>query len=188
MKKRILVLLIIMLMCMESACSNPVSDILYAEPEVKQIQKICKLATMKCYYHNVAKADKKAKHFWQKDRKYWIEYGGWVKVGIDVSQIHFDVDGNNISISIPDAEVLNSGLDDSFEKKYISSDEGLFSNHVSAKEESEAIGKAQKDMKKETEKNTSLMNSAQERAKKLIEEYVNGIGEMTNQDYRIIWK
>ena len=45
---------------------------------------ICELATMKCYYHTVAKyKEENAEQFlWMsKDKKFWVEYSGIVPPG-----------------------------------------------------------------------------------------------------------
>lgn len=51
------------------------------KPQVLQMKSICELATMECYYHNVAKyteEDAEGILFWKKDKKFWIEYSGIV--------------------------------------------------------------------------------------------------------------
>ena len=46
------------------------------------------MVTLETYYHNVAEVEKEAgsgiTHWFEKDRKLWIEYTGIVKIGIDI--------------------------------------------------------------------------------------------------------
>ena len=70
MKKNIvLVLCIFLMMC--SSCKH--SDKAQAiEPQEAQMRSICELATMECYYHNVAKyKEEDAEHF------LWIDHFLW---------------------------------------------------------------------------------------------------------------
>ena len=61
------------------------------EPDLAQIRSICDLATLECYYHNVAKSTKEKgsglAHLGEKERKFWIEYTGVVKIGIEMSDV-----------------------------------------------------------------------------------------------------
>lgn len=59
------------------------------------VQSVAELATLKCYYHNVAKAEQDGGLFDIGYKKVWVEYDGIVEVGVDVSQV---------TISEPDAE------------------------------------------------------------------------------------
>ena len=55
------------------------------------VDKICELATLKCYYHDVAEYEKQAEGLFKYRpfkygyKKVWIEYDGIVEVGIDVN-------------------------------------------------------------------------------------------------------
>lgn len=54
------------------------------------VTSVCELATLKCYYHNVAKAETEASGIfakWLKTgyKKIWTEYSGIIEYGIDIS-------------------------------------------------------------------------------------------------------
>ena len=61
--------------------------------EFSDVSKICELATLKCYYHDVAEFQKdpdglfKYGLFKYGAKKMWMEYNGIVKIGIDVGQV-----------------------------------------------------------------------------------------------------
>lgn len=48
--------------------------------------------------------------------------------------------------------------------------------------------KCKKEMIKTAEENTALLVNAQERAKKMIENYIMQLGETTGTEYQITWK
>ena len=59
MRKIAIALVLILVMsafsgCAQKSTNNP------KEPDITQIRSICNLATLECYYHNVAKSEKKA--------------------------------------------------------------------------------------------------------------------------------
>ena len=59
MKKIGLILMTVVLVTM-SACSKKQETKNIIEPQLEQITSVCKLATLECYYHNVAKSKKSA--------------------------------------------------------------------------------------------------------------------------------
>ena len=65
MKRIISILLVLVTILCLSSCGKK-SD---AELKVEDIHAICELATIKCYYNNVAQIDKKKDNIFQKDRK-----------------------------------------------------------------------------------------------------------------------
>ena len=160
------------------------------EPDVAQIRAICNLATLECYYHNVAKSDKTADSWFQTDRKFWIEYTGIDKIGIDMSKVNMEIDGNNITVTIPEAELLDIDIceEDLNEDSYIQSADGfLIKNKITADDQTAAINDAQEEMAKSVKSNNTLMINAQERAKDLIENYINKMGELSGIEYKINW-
>ena len=72
------------------------------------VTSVCELATLKCYYHNVAKEEIDAsgpfaKWFKTGYKKIWTEYSGIIEYGIDVSKVEVsepDKDGV-VTITIP---------------------------------------------------------------------------------------
>lgn len=160
------------------------------EPDVAQIRAICNLATLECYYHNVAKSDKTADSWFQTDRKFWIEYTGIAKIGIDMSKVSMEIDGNNITVTIPGAELLDIDIcEESLnEDSYIQSADGfIIKNKITADDQTAAINDAQSKMAESVKSNNTLMINAQERAKDLIENYINRMGDLSGIEYKINW-
>ncbi len=164
------------------------------EPDIMQVRSICKLATVECYYHNVAKSEKPAGtgiwHFGEKDRQFWIEYTGTVKLGIDMSKVQMKVNGTDVTVTIPEAEVQQVNVDDDSynSDSYIFSEDGINKNEITAEDATGAVENARNEMIKTAEENTALLVNAQERAKKMIENYIMQLGETTGTDYQITWK
>lgn len=160
-------------------------------PDISQIRTICELATLECYYHNVAKSVKEKGsgllHIGEVERIFWIEYSGVAKLGIDMSKVKMEMDGERIEITIPKATLL--GLSDySFtEDSYISSDDGLNKNPITAENQTEAVAAANEHIRQLFEKDDTMLLRAQERAKKLIENYINQLSEISGVEYEVDW-
>ena len=154
----------------------------------QDIKAICELATVKCYYNNVAKIEKEADNIFQKDRKMWIEYEGEVAIGIKMDEVKVQINGEQITISCPDATILSYNVvQDSFE--YVTSKDGLlFKNKITVEEEQEAIVKAENEMVASASENKAAFDLAEQRAKELIENYINKIGEYSKTTYTITWE
>lgn len=162
-----------------------------AKIEVSDMKNIAELSTMECYYHTVAKYDKKIDNPWFKPwakdmKRFWIEYSGVVTMGVDVSQVKIEIKGDNIEITIPEAEVLDVKIDaDSLDKKLFYKDKE--SAEVTAEDERNAFATAQEYMKQEASHDKSLLSNAKQRAKDLLEGYVNGMGNITGKKYNVEW-
>lgn len=143
---------------------------------------------MEVYYHNVAKFKKEAKKIllWKKDKHFWIEYSGIVKVGIDVSLLNIVVNEDLVEITIPNVKVLDYKVDQESlsDESYIYAKD---SAEISAEDETKALKFAQIEMLKAASKDTGLLASAQKRAQKLLEEYINTIGNAIGKKYSIQW-
>ena len=128
-------------------------------------------------------------HLFEKDRIFWIEYSGEAEIGIDMSEVKMELSDNDITITIPKAQILTitvkpeSYTDDS----YVISTDGINKNPILPEEQAAAIKSAQDDMKESVLNNKSLLISAQDRAKQLIENYINQIGEISDTTYNITW-
>ncbi len=163
------------------------------EPDIEQIRSICNLATLECYYHNVAKMTKKAgkgfTHIGEKDRRYWIEYTGIVKFGIDMSEVQSSLDGTVVKIYIPDAKVLSVNIDKDnlSEENFIMDKNGFNENKITSEDQSKAIHDAQKNMEIAANENKSLLLSAQTRAKDIIKTYITNLGNLVGIEYEIRW-
>ena len=176
-----------------AGCSEVKKEEIVEEPEITQIRNICNLATLDCYYHNVAKSVKKAqsgiKGLGEKDRTFWIEYTGIARLGIDMSEVNMIVRGDQIEIAIPEAKVIKITVDKkSFnEESIIASEDGLNKNKITAEDQVMAIQVAQKEMEETVMENSTLLLSAQNRAKVLIENYIKQLGEAAGINYQIKW-
>ena len=172
-----------------SACGKDEKDVQTIEPQTSQMKSICELATMDCYYHNVAKfkeEDAQGILWWKKDKEFWIEYSGVVTIGIDVSLVNIEVDGDEVAITLPPAKVLECRVDESTltEDAFIVADD---SADIDAEDQTEAFKEAQDNMKKTASEDTALLSNAQQRAQKLLEDYVNNIGNSVGKQYKIKW-
>ena len=195
MKKIALLLALTMLAGTLTACSGEAgSERVINEPEITQIRSICNLATLECYYRNVAKSKKAAgngiENIGEKEREFWIEYTGIAKIGINMSKVSMEIDGENVTIKIPDAELMGINVESATlnEDSYISSADGINPNKITAADQTRAIEKAQKKMEESVKNNSSLLLTAQTRAQELIENYINQLGEISGVDYKITWK
>ena len=191
MKRLGLLIAVVFFIDMLSGCSGRPKSIA-EEPDIMQIRSICNLATLECYYHNVAKSIKEAgsgiSHWGEKDRKFWIEYTGSAKIGIDMSKVSMKIEGNNITVSMPNAKLLSIDIEELTQDFYIISDDGWNKNKITAEDQTAAINAAQAAMKKSVESNSALLLNAQNRAKNLIENYINKMGELSGVSYTIQWE
>ena len=150
---------------------------------------ICELATLECYYHNVAKYkenDAEGILIWKKDKNFWIEYSGVVKVGIDMSVLDIEVNGDKVTITLPEAKILSIKVDETTLTKdsYIIAKD---SASIEAADQKKAYEVAEDNMLKSTSGDIVLLKSAQQRAKLLLEEYIKNIEEITGKEYSIEW-
>ena len=132
------------------------------------VTSVCELATLKCYYHNVAKEEIDAsgpfaKWFKTGYKKIWTEYSGIIEYGIDVSKVE---------VSEPDKDGVDTG----------------FLTSITKEEETETLSGAQADMEAMAKENTELLAKAKTRAKTLLEEYVKNVGEGIGENYTVEWK
>lgn len=186
--KRILSILLILvsLFCL-SSCAKEKS----AELKIEDIHAICELATIKCYYNNVAKIEKKKNNIFQKDRKMWIEYEGEAVIGIDMSKLKIEVANDTVNITMPKAEILSIKPKDGTLNKnsYVTSQDGfIFKNKITTEDQEAAITKGQTEMKKSINKNSALFTKAEDKAKELIENYITQLSNIIGRKYVIKWK
>ncbi len=192
MKRKIAIFLIsIMTMCTLCSCGQEKVE---AQPDVLQIRNICELATLECYYHNVAKSTKTKgtgiTAIGEKDREFWTEYTGVVKIGIDMSEVAMEVKDTEVKITLPAARLLESHVDESTynaESCIFSEDGFINKNKITAEDQRAAITNAQLEMENQVINDKSLLLNAQNRAQTLIENYINQLGEMVGVEYTITW-
>lgn len=182
---KVLIISVMGISCL-SGCSDKKS-----EADFSRINSVCELATLKCYYHNVAKAETEAsglfKWFGTGYKKLWTEYSGIVELGIDVNKVIISQPNGNgvVKITIPDAEILNIDLDQDSMSDPLT--ETGFLTKITKEEETAALAEAQNNMEKTAKENTSLLMQAKERAKNLIEGYVKNVGSQLGKEYTIEW-
>ena len=174
----------LMLLC--CACGKEDVQI---QPQETQMRSICELATLECYYHNVAKykeEDAEGILLWKKDKHFWMEYEGVVTLGIDASLVTIDVNGTEVSITIPKARILDCKVnEESLTPESIIVAQK--SADVKAEDQMLAFAEAQGKMQETAAADTTLLANAQQRAQKLLEDYVNNIGNVTGQQYNSKW-
>lgn len=190
MKKIIILISSVLIFCVFIAgCSQEVTT-QNVQPDIVQIRSICNLATLECYYHNVAKSTKEAGSWFQDDREFWIEYTGMAKVGIDMSKVTIEINNDVVTVFLPDAKLLSINiLEETLnEDSYVMSEDGLiFKNKITADDQTSAINTAQKQMEDSVKSNSALLANAQGRAQTLIENYINNLGEISGVNYTIKW-
>ena len=188
MKKFLCTLLCLAVLPVLSACSKTPEAPL-PEPHVSQMRSICELATMECYYHNVAKykVENAETFLWiTKDKHFWIEYSGQVTIGIDASQVSMTIDGDNVQITLPPAEVLGCKVD----PNSLNEDSFIIAKNsatVTAEDQTTAFKEAQANMENAAKNDSALLLTAQQRAQALLEDYVQNIGNKLGKQYRVTW-
>lgn len=157
------------------------------------VTSVCELATLKCYYHNVAKAETEASGIfakWLKTRykKIWTEYSGIIEYGIDISQVTVSEPDKNgvVTVTMPDAQVLNVDVDEDSLGTPLT-DTGFLTS-VTTEEKTTTLAGAQEAMEQQAKENTEMLSQAKARAKTLIEEYIKNVGESIGEEYTVEWK
>ena len=173
--------------CGQQAAAEPAN----MGPQVSQMKAICELAVMECYYHNVAKyfeedASKGFLGIGRKDKHFWVEYSGIVKLGIDVSHVNIEVADTQVTITLPEAKVLGCTVDSSS----LSKDSFIVdkkSADIEGEDKVKAFDEAQSALEENAANDKALLASAQQRAQDLLEEYITNIGNVVGQQYSIKW-
>ena len=191
MKRIIAILLMIASLLALCACGDASVPPATEEPQITQMRTICELATMDCYYHNVAKyyekdADKGILGFGKKDKKFWVEYSGEVTIGLDATLVALQVSGDQVTITIPPAKVLGAKVysDSLTTDSYIIDKD---SADITAEDQTRVFENAQADMLDQASNDHLLLFNAQQRAQMLLEDYVTNIGNAIGVTYQINW-
>ena len=157
------------------------------------VTSVCELATLKCYYHNVAKAETEASGIfakWLKTgyKKIWTEYSGIIEYGIDISQVTVSEPDKNgvVTVTMPDAQVLNVDVDEDSLGTPLT-DTGFLTS-VTTEEKTTTLAGAQEAMEQQAKENTEMLSQAKARAKTLIEEHIKNVGESIGEEYTVEWK
>lgn len=178
--------LLIALTLAVTACSRKPKVI---HQDFAQLAPICELATMKCYYHNVAERESGQNSLFRLGyQKIWIEYSGIVRVGIDASKVSIEpaADREDVMIvTLPDAQVLDVDCDSDSIRKV---DEKHVFSKIDSQKDVEMFNEAQKDMEQTAREDKVILAQAQTRAKKVIERYIQKCGEAVGKEYTVEWR
>lgn len=161
--------------------------------DIASVDKICELATLKCYYHDVAEYEKQAEGIFKYRpfkygyKKVWIEYDGIVDVGIDVSDVQINEPDRKgiVRIYVPDAKILSVSADKDTMSEPLA-DKGIFTK-ITAEDKNKAFADAQATMQKNAEADAGMLAQAKNNAKELLEQYVINVGEQTGKTYKVEW-
>ena len=167
MMRRIVSIFIITVILISScvACGTKKDDTsgVNHEPNLGQMRNICELATMECYYHNVAKYEE------ENATGFWL----WKN--------------DEVIITIPQAKVLDSKVNpDSLTKDSFYFDKD--SADITDEDQTKAYKAAEKQMEDNASNDTVLLSEAQQRAQSMLEDYVNNLGKTFGKQYTINWK
>ncbi len=162
------------------------------EADFSNANEVAKLATFECTYHNVAKIERESDKAWfidlQNGKQEWFEYDATVDFGIDASKVHIDESDENgvVAITIPQGQVLT---EPNIKADSVSDplDANGFFASVTDDERKEALSKAQQDTLDRAHADDTMIASARNRAKTLLEQYVKNIGNSLDESYTVKW-
>ncbi|MBR5508535.1 MAG: DUF4230 domain-containing protein [Lachnospiraceae bacterium] len=163
------------------------------KPDFSGVTKIGELATLRCFYHNVAEYEKQPDGLFQYGlfqvgyKKFWIEYAGIVEIGINISKVKIgqpDEEGT-IRVYVPEVENFRLNQDTTSIREPVY-ETGVFTT-ITTEEKSTALSQAQKDMDAKVRADQSLIQRAHENAKTLIEQYIINVGVGLGQEYHVVW-
>ena len=166
------------------------------EPREEQIQYICQLATIECYYHNVAEATKEpgtgVSHWGETETDFWFEYSAQATLGVEAGSITMEFNGNHITVYMPHATILNNSInvepDSTSDPVYAPHNWYTNDVEITAADVTEAMSSANEDIMEEILNDPYLLLSAERRAKDLIENYINQIMELSDTEYEVTFE
>lgn len=155
------------------------------------INQIFELATMKCYYHDVAeyKNEKDGILFGVGNigfQKAWIEYDAIVKVGIDAGNISISGPDEKhvIYMTVPKAKVLSVDIENISKPL---TEKGWLTKNLTANQQTQTMAEARDRVEEEAQNNENLMMQAQKRAQIIIEGYVQTLNDELKTSYTVNW-
>lgn len=153
------------------------------------LKRISELATLKAYYHNVAEKIDGGVLVGIGYQKMWIEYAGIVTIGINPSKVTLTNpdDKGVVKVTIPKAEVLGIDFDENSIKEYADGNLAFTGLSFSTTQKLETLSEAQNNMKLEVSSNESLLLQGQDRAKEVIEKYIQSVGNSIGKTYTVEW-
>lgn len=156
-------------------------------------QHVAELATLECYFHNVARFDRTPDNILFNigeigKKQLWFEYSGIVRFGVDATKVRIsepDSEGN-IVIAIPQAQILgNPDIDETSMSDPLTST-GWFTD-ITTEEKQRALNSAQDKLLEVASNDDELLSQARDRAKTLLEQYVVNVGNEIGQTYKVTW-
>ena len=191
LKKSLFLLLAVLTLLFCAACGKE-EAVEIPVPEEAQLKSICQLSVLEGYFHNVYKYNQEnaEKFLWMsKNKRFWLEYTGIAKYGIDASQVSMEVEGQDITITLPKAKLLYCKVDSTSltEDSYIVDQD---SAKIKAEDSKNALTQAQAKLETEATDYEPLLTLAQQQTEKLMEEYVHNIAAAAGADtdyYTIHW-
>ena len=169
------------------------ADEILEKPDFSEVTKIGELATLRCFYHNVAEYEKQPDGLFQYGlfqvgyKKFWIEYTGTVEMGIDISKVKIgqpDEDGF-VRVYIPEVEKFRVNQDSTSLQEPVY-ETGVFTS-ITTEEKTAALSQAQEKMEATARADQSMLQRARENAKTLIEQYIINVGVNLGQEYDVVW-
>ncbi len=167
---------------------------IFESSSLTKIEKICELATVEAYYHNVADETKPASSKIGEIlgsigyKRYWVEYDAIIRYGIDAKKVKIEAPNimNEVKVHIPKAEVLGEPVVITELVQDPITDTGFLTT-VTPEDKNLALENSINKLKEESNKDTENLNLAYERAKNFFENYIKNAGKETGVEYKVIF-
>lgn len=167
-------------------------DIEVVYPDEAQIQYICNLATMDCYYHNVARGvvgpGNGIQHWGEEETPFWVEYDAAVTIGIESNRVLMEMRDNVIHIYMPQATILGGvDIDPDSISTPVYRPHDLWRNDVeiSTEDVTEAMSDAEQVVIDEIMSDPALLNSARQQAMDIIRGYIAQLEALSGVHYEV---
>ena len=143
---------------------------IFKKSNYNKMENICEYATLELIYHQTGIFEHKGKILDIGYKKYWLEYEGKAKVGINCKNVKIKTNilGKTI-VTIPKAEVLSVDIDEETIKEL--SDTGLFAK-IKTDDKEQAKVNAQKTLRENAEKDKENLQLTQKLFEKQIRSYI----------------
>ncbi len=196
MKKFVSILMVFLIVFSLTACNKKDSeegaDELQSKLTSEELTEmlatdLCELATLELEYNNVGYYYKDAEKLGEKPKQYWISYNGYMKLGINVSEVKAKVNGTKVTITMPKAKVLDVANVKSNQRVSYESKDGWKKGENPQDYKDQALEKGKERMRERAEASDDMLKLAQNRAKQIIKNYIDKIGEQNGAEYTITW-
>lgn len=104
-----------------------------------------------------------------------------------MSEISMEIKDDQVQIKLPRAKLLELSDYSFAADSYISSDDGINKNPITAQDQTDAVAAANEYIRQLFSNDEAMLMRAQERAKKLIENYIRQLNELSGTGYQIRW-